>query len=133
MFRDFKPDTRDFSVPLRDGSKIPLNVIVIDQSLAKQYGVNRFGFVKSDIQLLHDLYLSGDNKRFEAIQKLNNVQTPVGDNSGLSDAEIIANSIPSWVQTPPEFKRYARSLSLPVSSEPLVKASDSKTDGTQVD
>lgn len=97
--------------------------INIDQTPALRFGVNKFGFLRSDRDLLLAAAAADDEKQVKDIMEMamqSGVKNPA--NAGFTDEQLIDSLIPRWVSNPGDFRSYAKSLAskYPYSDSPSV-------------
>lgn len=100
---------------------IPLKQLAVDQTPALRFGVNKYGFLRSDRDLLLAAAANNDEKQVRDIMEMaaqSGVTNP--PNTGLSDEQLLDTLVPHWVNSPGDFKHFARELASksPYSVEP---------------
>lgn len=84
--------------------------VFIDQTPAMRFGVNQYGFLRSDRSLLVEAANRGDNKQVDEIYSMmsRNVVNAGVDTSGMSDSQILDTILPNWAQSPAELRACAQ-------------------------
>lgn len=89
----------------------PLRAINIDQTPALRFGVNKYGFLRSDRDLLLAAAAANDEKQVRDIMEMamqSNVKNPA--NAGMNDSQLLDSLVPRWVQSPGDFRTFAKEL-----------------------
>lgn len=90
---------------------IPLKKLAVDQTPALRFGVNKYGFLRSDRDLLLAAAANNDEKQVRDIMEMaaqSGVTNP--PNTGMTDEQLLDTLVPHWVNSPGDFKQFAREL-----------------------
>lgn len=111
---------------------IPLNKLAVDQTPALRFGVNKYGFLRSDRDLLLAAAANNDEKQVRDIMEMaaqSGVTNP--PNAGMTDEQLLDSLVPHWVNSPGDFRQFARELAYKYSNnvqpQPVETPSEKET------
>lgn len=98
-------DLRLLTAPVDSDGRVvrPLNV---DQYPSQEFNCNRAGWTSNDLSLLERASTLAESERILA--RLQSIRANNPSNAGKSDADLIREIKPAWVQTPSEIDKFMR-------------------------